>query len=215
MSPIYIDGDIMNYFIVAYGAEVSGRRNIAASKLLKHFPSLEFEGNFLIYRATYSDEKSLMVDIDISPSKFIEQLKKHFSVEPTRKSSTKKICVADPCELCGECQTPIIHGSCGGCVGDPCEFCGERSKCKCLCPRCSEPYVDENGTKIAGEKKMSSCRDCFVCITCEHLKDCQHAVECERCNSEPLMRFKDISASTLLCEDCLSEFVAYEDGEDV
>jgi len=121
----------------------------------------------------------------------------------------------DPCEFCGECQKPIINGSCGGCKGDSCEFCGERSKCKCLCPRCSEPYVDENGTKIAGEKKKSSCRDCFVCITCEHLKDCQHAVECERCNSEPLMRFKDISASTALCEDCLSEFVAYEGGDDV
>ena len=38
----------------------------------------------------------------------------------------------DPCEFCEECQTPIIHGSCGGCKGDPCEFCGERSKCKCL-----------------------------------------------------------------------------------
>ena len=38
---------------------------------------------------------------------------------------------------------------------------------------------------------------------------------CERCNSEPLMRFKDMSPSMELCDECVSEFASYENGDDV
>ena len=80
VSPIYINGDIMNYFIVAYGAEVEGMMNLTASKLLKHFPSLEFNGNFLIYRAFYDGpkEEAFFVDMDVSPTEFVRLVKAHF-----------------------------------------------------------------------------------------------------------------------------------------
>ena len=37
---------------------------------------------------------------------------------------------------------------------------------------------------------------------------------CERCNSKPLMRFKDMSPSMEFCDECVSAFAAWDNGDE-
>ena len=84
--PIYIGGDIMNYYVIAYGgnengAMVVGMMNHTASKLLKHYPMLEFNGNFIVFRVFYGGgdtDNEVFRDLDISPKEFMTLVKAHF-----------------------------------------------------------------------------------------------------------------------------------------
>lgn len=41
------------------------------------------------------------------------------------------------------------------------------------CPRCIEPYQDEEtGEERPGERKPSECQECGVCKDCEHMREC-------------------------------------------
>ena len=61
--------------------------------------------------------------------------------------------------------------------------------------------VDEVSSEEVKEEGPSTC-DVFEGV-------------CERCNSEPLMRFKDMSPSMEFCDECVSAFAAWENGDDV
>ena len=46
-----------------------------------------------------------------------------------------------------------------------------------FCPRCIEPYTDDEGVHHDGEDKHSNnnCPECGICEECEHLSDCSQA----------------------------------------
>ena len=44
-----------------------------------------------------------------------------------------------------------------------------------FCPRCIEPYTDDEGVHHDGEDKHPNCPECGVCEDCEHLSDCSQA----------------------------------------
>ena len=42
-----------------------------------------------------------------------------------------------------------------------------------ICPRCIEDYENDNSEVVKGEKKVSHCECCKVCVDCECLDDCE------------------------------------------
>ena len=41
------------------------------------------------------------------------------------------------------------------------------------CPRCIEDHDGEDGKRVSGSKVVSSCEDCGVCASCEHMIGCE------------------------------------------
>ena len=83
----------------------------------------------------------------------------------------------NPEEFCPTCngevdekEKEVLCDECGSC-------CWHQDKCPNLseeqfCPRCIEPYTDDEGVHHDGEDKHSNCPECGVCEDCEHLSDC-------------------------------------------
>ena len=72
------------------------------------------------------------------------------------------------------------------------------AKSRVICPNCHE-WVSESRATLT--------------VVCEKTVDAPS--ECARCNSEPLMRFKDMSPSMEFCDECVSAFAAWDNGDEV